>query len=227
MIFDLLRDGFSFELVLNIGVRLFFIIFLLPVHEFAHAYVATKLGDPTAKNMGRLTLNPLAHIDPIGSFLMLFAGFGYAKAVPVNIRNFRFEKRKRNMALIAFAGPFSNVIMAFVFAFFYFLLIKTGYGSNAFAGNLASICMIATQCNVTLAVFNLLPIPPLDGSRILSLIIPDKYYYKMMQYERYILIGVLVLAATGALEVPLSFISNLILRVIFVLYGTIFGLTIG
>lgn len=224
MILDLIRDGFSIDLVINVGVRLLFIIFLLPVHEFAHAYVATKLGDPTAKNMGRLTLNPLAHIDPIGSLLMLFAGFGYAKAVPVNIRNFRFENRKRNMAIIAFAGPFSNIVMAFIFSFFYFLILKLNPALSGFTSNLADICIIAAQCNVTLAVFNMIPVPPLDGSRILGLVLSNKTYYKIMQYERYILIAVLILIATGILDVPLSLISGLILRGIFGLFGAIFGL---
>ena len=225
MIFDLIRNGLSFDLVINVGVRLLFIIFLLPVHEFAHAYVATKLGDPTAKNMGRLTLNPLAHIDPFGSLLMLFAGFGYAKAVPVNIRNFRPESRKRNMALIAFAGPLSNIFMAFIFATAYFIVIKSSNGyPSGFASNLASIFIIATQCNVSLAVFNLLPIPPLDGSRIMSIILPNKYYYKIMQYERYIVLGVFVLILTGALDAPISLISRLILNGIYNVLSLIFGI---
>ena len=117
MIFDLISDGISIDLVLNLVARVFIIICVLPVHEFAHAYIAHKLGDDTARLSGRMTLNPLAHIDPLGSVMILLAGFGYAKAVPVNIRNFKTGKRKKHMALVSLAGPVSNIIMAFIFMF--------------------------------------------------------------------------------------------------------------
>lgn len=228
MLFDLISNGFSFDLIINLGVRLLIIIFFLPVHEFAHAYTATKLGDPTAKSMGRLTLNPLAHIDPLGSLLTIFAGFGYAKAVPVNIRNFRPEKRKRNMAIVAVAGPISNLIMAVIFAFLYFLIYRFGNLQNGtFMLNLARVCVIAAQCNISLAVFNFIPIPPLDGSRILSLLIPDKYYYKIMQYEKYIMLAIFALIVFGAFDGVITYLSDFIFSRIFNLIGLIFGYSVG
>ena len=105
MIFDLLRNGLSLELLINLCVRVFIIFCVLPIHEFAHGYVAYKLGDQTARLKGRLTMNPLAHVDPFGALMVLLVGFGYAKPVPVNMRNFKLGKRKQYMAYTAFAGP--------------------------------------------------------------------------------------------------------------------------
>ena len=117
MIFDLVRNGLSTDLIINMCVRIFVIFCILPVHEFAHAYAAHKLGDDTARLSGRMTLNPLAHVDPFGALLVLIAGFGYAKPVPVNMRNFKSRKQKQSMAITSLAGPVSNVISAFVFLF--------------------------------------------------------------------------------------------------------------
>lgn len=214
MIFDLIRDGLSFDLIINLMVRVFVIFCVLPIHEFAHAFVAHKLGDDTARLSGRMTTNPLAHIDPIGALMIILAGFGYAKAVPVNIRN--FKKRKPYMALTALAGPVSNVIMALIFVFFGLLIqVKVGVADGSFAYYIVVFMLTAAQINISLAVFNLLPIPPLDGSRIFSLIIPDKYYYTIMQYERYIVYGVLALVFLGVLDGPISFLSGLLFNLIF------------
>ncbi len=214
MIFDLIRDGLSFDLIINLMVRVFVIFCVLPIHEFAHAFVAHKLGDDTARLSGRMTTNPLAHIDPIGALMIILAGFGYAKAVPVNIRN--FKKRKPYMALTALAGPVSNVIMALIFVFFGLLIqVKVGVADGSFAYYIVVFMLTAAQINISLAVFNLLPIPPLDGSRIFSLIIPDKYYYTIMQYERYIVYGVLALVFFGVLDGPISFLSGLLFDLIF------------
>lgn len=197
----------------KIIVRLFIAICILPVHEFAHAYTAHKLGDDTARLSGRMTLNPLAHIDPVGALLMLFAGVGYAKAVPVNLRNFHFRKRKKYMAIVSLAGPVSNLIMAL-----FFMLIGNAvfyFSDNFYPGTIQytvnELLIYAASINVSLAVFNLIPIPPLDGSRILSVAISDKQYYKIMQYERYLILVVLVLAFTGVLTVPIEVVSSVIL----------------
>ncbi len=214
MIFDLIRDGLSFDLIINLMVRVFVIFCVLPIHEFAHAFVAHKLGDDTARLKGRMTTNPLAHIDPIGALMIILAGFGYARAVPVNIRN--FKKRKPYMALTAFAGPVSNVIMAFIFVFIGLLIqVKVGVSEGSFGYYIVVFMLTAAQINISLAVFNLLPIPPLDGSRIFSLIVPDKYYYTIMQYERYIIYGVLALVFFGVLDGPISFLSGMLFNLIF------------
>ena len=200
--------GISLEKIL---VRLFIAVCILPVHEFAHAYTAYRLGDKTAKFSGRMTLNPLAHIDPMGFILMLLAGVGYAKPVPVNMRYFSRSKRKLNMAIVSLAGPLSNLIMSFIFLFLSNAVFYLSDDMNQIIYTVYTMLFYAATINVSLAVFNLIPIPPLDGSRILSVIIPDKYYYKIMEYERYLILVVLVLAFMGALSGPISEISSVII----------------
>ncbi len=169
----------------------------LTVHEFSHGYAAYRLGDDTARNFGRLTLNPLKHIDPFGALCMIFFHFGWAKPVPINARNFR--KPKRDFALTAMAGPLSNVILGFFSALLYLvsykLLLTVAAGSGAgFLFNLVYNFTLFFSyfhiLNIGLGIFNLIPIPPFDGSRILNVILPARIYFKVMRYERYIYWGV-------------------------------------
>ena len=223
MIFDLIRGGLTMELIVNMLARIFIIFCVLPFHEFAHAFVAHKLGDDTARLSGRMTTNPLAHIDPIGALMIILAGCGYANAVPVNIRN--FKKRKPYMALTALAGPVSNIIMAFIFMFIGLILqIKVGVSQGSFVYYIVVFMITAAQINISLAVFNLLPIPPLDGSRILSAVLPDKYYFKLMQYERYIILLIFVLIFTNVLDGPMSLVSGLIYNGLMTVVRAIYGI---
>lgn len=202
------------QLLIMIAAKVFVLLCVLPVHEYAHALVATKLGDKTAKLSGRLTLLPFAHLDLWGSIMILICGIGYAKPVPVNPNN--FKNPKKGMAITALAGPVSNLIMAFVFLIFVNAL--SAFGASLYASNRLLYTIIyyflyfAANINATLAVFNLLPVPPLDGSRIFWAILPDKYYFKVMQYERYIMIAMFVLLLTGVLSVPISFLSGWALK---------------
>lgn len=181
----------------------------LTVHEVAHGWMAFKLGDPTARNLGRLTLNPLKHIDPLGTICMIFFHFGWAKPVPINSRY--FKKPRRDMALTAAAGPVSNFIMAFIGILLRQILIaifSAFPASSSFAWNIQYAAIMLTEyfhiLNLSLGVFNLIPIPPLDGSRIFLTFLPAKYYFGIMKYERYIQLALMLLLWTGIISLPLS-----------------------
>ena len=218
MLLQLIRNGFSIQTVAGLASSIFVVFCTLPIHEFAHAVVADRLGDPTARRNGRLTINPLAHLDWMGCLMIVLVGFGYAKPVPVNMRN--FKNPKAGMAAVAFAGPVSNLLMALLF-----LILRWVFGlyvSGSFAEILTWFFYYAAYINVSLAVFNLLPIPPLDGSRIATALIPNKYYYKIMQYERYIMIGLFLLLLTGVLTRPLAYLSSAAINGMNSLVGSFF-----
>ena len=200
------------------------VIFLtMPVHELAHAYAATKLGDPTPKYQGRLSLNPFHHIDYFGALCILLFGFGWAKPVAINTRN--FDNPKRDMAITGLAGPVANLIVAFVAVFltnFVFYLYATF--NLVFLFYVFLFFQYIASINIYLAVFNLIPIPPLDGSRLLNAFLPDRIYYQIMQYERYLFLLVLLLCYTGVLGGPISTVSNLIYQFFNNITGWVFGL---
>lgn len=195
-----------YSTVFNIFVRLLVVLTALPIHEFAHAYVADKLGDPTAGRMGRLNLNPFAHLDIMGTILILFTGFGFAKPVPVN-PNY-FKKPKRDMALTALAGPISNILLAIIVM----IILKCAYYfipmPDTVLDAFYNIFYIIIATNLNLAVFNLLPIPPLDGSKILGFFASDKVMYFMQKNQMYLSIILFVLLLSGLLSTPLSFLSS-------------------
>ncbi len=198
------------------------IFFILPLHECAHGFVAYRLGDSTAKRQGRLTLNPFAHVDWMGAALTVLFGFGWARPVPVNQFNLRHPKR--DMALVALAGPVTNLIAALAAvlldAFTFLIYIKLGMPWWLYTA-LRQIFGFFAATNVSLAVFNFIPIPPLDGSRILSAFLPSRIYYKLMRYERYSFIILMVLCASGAFSNVTSSVTGSILELLYSLANNI------
>lgn len=200
------------------------VIFLtLPVHEFSHAYTAVKLGDNTPRYQGRLSINPFAHIDYLGAACILLFGFGWAKPVGINPSN--FKNPKAGMAVTAFAGPLSNLIVALIAVLLSNVCVLAySFAALSLVSYVYTFLWYLAQINVYLAVFNLIPIPPLDGSRLLSAFLPNKQYMALMRYERYIFYGVILLIWTGVLDRPLAFLSSGVIRFLSFLAGLPFGL---
>ncbi len=225
MLFDLIfhSERMTFDTALMGVIACLIVIFVtLPFHEFAHAYVAYKLGDNTARYRGRLTVNPLAHIDYMGSLSILLFGFGWANPVPINPNN--FKNPKAGMAISAFAGPLMNILLAFVGSFGFYGFRSLLYSSgNEIYMYIALIMWYFCTLNIGLAVFNLLPIPPLDGWKVLGVLLPSKYYWMIMSYERYISFALILLIFTGGLDFPITWLSNQILEVVSYIPSLIFG----
>lgn len=190
------------------AIRALVTLIVIPFHESAHALVSWLLGDPTAKQAGRLSMNPLHHFDPVGTVCMLLGGVGWAR--PVGIQPQRFRNPKAGMAISAAAGPLSNLLLAYLCMTLYKMAV---YATNGAAPTVVlDFLWLMISMNTSLAVFNLLPVPPFDGSRIFLLFLPQRTYFRVMRYERVIMAVVLLLVLTGLLDRPLSVCVNAVWR---------------
>jgi Zn-dependent protease len=221
----------NFDFLKNIDLLLIqapVILLSLTVHEYFHGWTANKLGDPTAKMRGRLTLNPIAHLDILGTILMFMVGFGWAKPVPIDPRN--FKDPKKDTILVAIAGPLSNLAMALAagLALRYMIprMVSGEISSEGIYSVIAIILILTLVYGIALAVFNMIPIPPLDGSRVLYGILPDRYAYAYSRFEPYGVFFLFALFIFGGgifkyLLVPLSYISVMLSGYN---YGTLWGI---
>lgn len=217
----MLLNGLGLKEIL---LRLPIIFIAITVHEYAHGYAALKMGDPTAKLSGRLSMNPLAHMDIVGALSMLIFGFGWAKPVPINPNN--FKNHKKGTVIVSLAGPISNLFLAFLGSVLYGIFRRIGFGnfssqfSEIFYGLLAQLILL----NVCFGIFNLVPFPPLDGAKIVGAFLPYKTYFKIMQYERYAFPILIVLMYLGIFDKILGVLITPIVSSLKALIALIAGL---
>jgi len=226
MLLTLLSGGSLVDVLIQLLLLMPIILFSLSLHETAHGFVAYKCGDPTAHNLGRLSLNPLRHLDPIGFVSMLLIGYGWAKPVPINVRYFR--NPKRGMAITAAAGPISNILFALLCTVLLSLVAVLDVRTQILSPDaillqtllkyLWTVLYLSAYLNLSLAFFNLIPLPPFDGSRIALLFLPTKLYFKIMRYERQIMFGLLItlFALSYALDFsPAGFLAERLMNLIY------------
>ena len=200
------------EIAIIIFSFLVIMLVAMPFHECAHGWVALLLGDTTAEESGRLTLNPIDHIDPMGAIAMLLFGIGWAKPVPVNPARCDKVKPKAAMALIGLAGPLSNLLLAFIVEIIYKVVMYSNAeillsGRESMYLYLIIALDRIIYLNISLALFNLLPIPPFDGSRLFLAFLPTKLYFKVMRYEQIIMVVIMVLLLLGIFSIPMGFLT--------------------
>lgn len=222
MLLDLIQSGFSKDAVISFLLFLPVLLISLTVHEYCHGYAAYKCGDNTAQWHGRLTLNPLKHLDPIGTLMMLTVGFGFARPVPINPRNFKHYKR--DLCIVSIAGPLSNVLLAFIGVLLFYVVAQVIYLFEpqtiyaAFSSNLYKVWDVFIgmfiTANAVLAVFNMIPIPPLDGSRLISILLPLKVQIFFEKYERIIMLVVFIVIWRGGLDGIIDFFGSKLLGAI-------------
>jgi len=191
------------------------LLIALVIHEYAHAKAADAMGDFTPRMTGRLTLNPRAHIDPIGLVMLMVAHFGWAKPVMINSRNFR--DWKKGELLVALAGPAANLIIAFLALAAMAILFKAGL----FSEGVRLVLSMMVLYNINFAIFNLLPLPPLDGSKVLMVLLPGRFAYELMKLERYSFIILIFLMMTPFLTMILIPLQKLVLGVFNIIIGVL------
>ena len=194
-------EGFDFTYILSIILAVIPSLLCITLHEMSHGYTALLMGDTTAKNAGRLTLNPIKHLDPMGLLMLVVFHVGWAKPVPINM--FRFKNPKRGMAITALAGPVSNLLIAVVFMFL-FGVFYIPLGESKVGEYFLTMLQLTVYISLGYAVFNIIPVPPLDGSKVLFSLLDDKKYLWLMRHEKYGSLIMLALVATGILGRPLS-----------------------
>ena len=211
-------NGLDWSYLTNILLGVVPALLCITLHELAHGVVAYWLGDSTAKDAGRLTLNPLKHLDLMGLVMMVVFHFGWAKPVPVNM--YRFKNPKWGMALTAVAGPGMNVLIAIVFLFLYGVLFTPLHGE----GIVLEMIYLTAYLSLSFAIFNIIPISPLDGSKVLGAVLPERHYETLMRYERYGMLLLLALVATGVLGRPLSDVTQAAFNKLFIFAEWGYGL---